>query len=216
MTLFSFFEKIEQSKRGRAGIEPATSRTRSENHTTRPTAHAQGKHLRWLVPLCTVCICSERMLRLGTKPPWPNGQGAPLLRVRLWVRVPLGVIVRPFFATIEPSAKKNTPCGTQTHNLQIRSLTRYSVAPTGRNTYGPRFDAGPFGAQTFEEAKHKNKTAPGGTRTPDPGLIRPMLYQTEFPERMLAHARDRTKDLQFFSLTLSQLSYMGVHSARTK
>ena len=28
--------------------------------------------------------------------------------------------------------KKVTPCGTQTHNLQIRSLTRYSIAPTGR------------------------------------------------------------------------------------
>ena len=40
-----------------------------------------------------------------------------------------------------------------------------------------------------------------------------MLYQTELPEQMRAHARDRTKDLQIFSLTLSQLSYMGVHSA---
>ena len=29
----------------------------------------------------------------------------------------------------------------------------------------------------------KNKNAPGGTRTPDPGLIGPMLYQTELPER---------------------------------
>ena len=57
----------------------------------------------------------------------------------------------------------------------------------------------------------KKSNAPGGTRTPDPGLIRPMLYQTELPER--AHARDRTKDLQIFSLTLSQLSYMGIHSA---
>ena len=57
------------------------------------------------------------------------------------------------------------------------------------------------------------KNAPGGTRTPDPGLLRPMLYQTELPEQMRAHARDRTKDLQIFSLTLSQLSYMGVQSA---
>ncbi len=40
-----------------------------------------------------------------------------------------------------------------------------------------------------------------------------MLYQTELPERMRAHARDRTKDLQIFSLTLSQLSYMGEQSA---
>ena len=40
-----------------------------------------------------------------------------------------------------------------------------------------------------------------------------MLYQTELPEQMRAHARDRTKDLQIFSLTLSQLSYMGEQSA---
>ena len=26
---------------------------------------------------------------------------------------------------------KSTPCGIQTRNLQIRSLTRYSIAPTG-------------------------------------------------------------------------------------
>ena len=39
-----------------------------------------------------------------------------------------------------------------------------------------------------------------------------MLYQTELPEQMRAHAGGRTKDLQIFSLTLSQLSYMGMHS----
>ena len=36
-----------------------------------------------------------------------------------------------------------------------------------------------------------------------------MLHQTELPEQVRAHARDRTKDLQVFSLTLSQLSYRG-------
>ena len=76
---------------------------------------------------------AELLCQLNIKPPWPNGQGAPLLRVRLWVRVPLGVLKHFFF---QPSRnhlrqKNNTPCGTQTHNLQIRSLTRCSVAPTG-------------------------------------------------------------------------------------
>ena len=37
----AFFGKVKNQKRGRAGIEPATSRTRSENHTSRPTAHTQ-------------------------------------------------------------------------------------------------------------------------------------------------------------------------------
>merc|ERR1711891_128232 len=59
------------------------------------------------------------------------------------------------------------------------------------------------------EAK-KQLYAPGGTRTPDPGLIRPMLYQLSY-QSCAAHARDRTKNLQIFSLTLSQLGYMGVH-----
>ena len=83
---------------------------------------------------------AELLCQLNIKPPWPNGQGAPLLRVRLWVRVPLGVLKHFFF---QPSRnhlrqKNNTPCGTQTHNLQIRSLTRCSVAPTGPVCFGPR------------------------------------------------------------------------------
>ncbi len=103
-----------------------------------------------------------------------------------------------------------TPCGIQTHNLQIRSLTRCSVAPTGQGK-GQKQAVGFYGFffSCADATKKNGKNAPGGTRTPDPGLIRPMLYQTELPERMRAHARDRTKDLQIFSLTLSQLSYIG-------
>ena len=42
-----------EKQRGRAGIEPATSRTRSENHTTRPTALDKSVALPWLmVILC--------------------------------------------------------------------------------------------------------------------------------------------------------------------
>ena len=37
-------QQEQNGVRGRAGIEPATSRTRSENHTTRPTALAIQTH----------------------------------------------------------------------------------------------------------------------------------------------------------------------------
>ena len=36
------YKKGGHKKGGRAGIEPATSRTRSENHTSRPTAHVRN------------------------------------------------------------------------------------------------------------------------------------------------------------------------------
>ena len=43
------------------------------------------------------------------KPPWPNGQGAPLLRVRLWVRVPLGVAKKYFFSRGPKTGQKYYP-----------------------------------------------------------------------------------------------------------
>ena len=56
----------------------------------------------------------------------------------------------------------DTPSGTRTRNLQIRSLTRYPITPWGQieNTH-----------------KHQNTDALYGARTRDLWLIRPMLYQ---------------------------------------
>ena len=112
---------------------------------------------------------------------------------------PTGGGEKIFFSTAGPKrAKSTTPCGIQTHNLQIRSLTRCSVAPTGQplgQTSVPAlgfhffFCLAPTARRcAAHNAPDKNKIkndgayAPGGTRTPDPGLIRPMLYQTELPE----------------------------------
>merc|ERR1712073_140935 len=73
--------------------------------------------------------------------------------------------------------------------------TRCSIAPTGQplsQTSVPAlvffffFDiaaaARRFGTTKQSKNKNNGAYAPGGTRTPDPGLIRPMLYQIELPE----------------------------------
>ena len=39
-----FIKRFRGGKRGRAGIEPATSPTRRENHTSRPTAHWEASN----------------------------------------------------------------------------------------------------------------------------------------------------------------------------
>ena len=49
-----------------------------------------------------------------------------------------------------------------------------------------------------------------GLEPPTLGLLDPCSTKLSY-QSCAAHARDRTKDLQIFSLTLSQLSYMGVH-----
>ena len=52
-----------------------------------------------------------------------------------------------------------------------------------------------------------------GLEPPTLGLLDPCSTKLSYQSLYSAHARDRTKDLQIFSLTLSQLSYMGVQSA---
>ena len=47
-----------------------------------------------------------------------------------------------------------------------------------------------------------------GLEPPTLGLLDPCSTKLSY-QSCAAHARDRTKDLQIFSLTLSQLSYMG-------
>ena len=47
-----------------------------------------------------------------------------------------------------------------------------------------------------------------GLEPPTLGLLDPCSTKLSF-QSCAAHARDRTKDLQIFSLTLSQLSYNG-------
>ena len=49
-----------------------------------------------------------------------------------------------------------------------------------------------------------------GLEPPTLGLLDPCSTKLSY-QSYAAHARDRTKDLQIFSLTLSQLSYMGEH-----
>ena len=51
-----------------------------------------------------------------------------------------------------------------------------------------------------------------GLEPPTLGLLDPCSTKLSY-QSCAAHARDRIKDLQIFSLTLSQLSYMGVHRA---
>ena len=47
-----------------------------------------------------------------------------------------------------------------------------------------------------------------GLEPPTLGLLDPCSTKLSY-QSCAAHARDRTKDLQIFSLTLSQLSYSG-------
>ena len=107
-------------------------------------------------------------------PPWPNGQGAPLLRVRLWVRVPLGVtkifcVFKFYFC--RGKTKITTPCGIQTHNLQIRSLTRCSIAPTGQAVGSE--ETAPFRLCAFLSQKKVKSMLQEGLEPPTLGLLDP-------------------------------------------
>ena len=171
----------------RARVEPMPSSTWIENHTIKPTADKRSMPLLWFRARLVGRSLAELLCQLNIKPPWPNGQGAPLLRVRLWVRVPLGVLKHFFF---QPSRnhlrqKNNTPCGTQTHNLQIRSLTRCSIAPTGPVWKGPRANKDHFifvGDTTNQPMK---KMLQEGLEPPTLGLLDPCSTKLSYQSSTL-------------------------------
>ena len=75
-----------------------------------------------------------------------------LINITLWA---------PVHAHERRKKKKiHTPCGTQTRNLQIRSLTRYSIAPTG---LVPDRIGLPEGELVKIKAKQKIISGPAGT-----------------------------------------------------
>ena len=64
------------------------------------------------------------------------------------------------------------------------------------------------GPMIEKNKKKKTKMLQEGLEPPTLGLLDPCSTKLSY-QSGAAHARDRTKDLQIFSLTLSQLSYMG-------
>ena len=100
--------------RGRAGIEPATSRTRSENHTSRPTARVASIEVRTRDLLLTRQMLCQLSYRGG------------VIMYRGAKTFP-----EPFCGALRARDKKKlltlTPDGIRTRNPQIRSLMRYPL-----------------------------------------------------------------------------------------
>ena len=93
-------------KRGRAGIEPATSPTRRENHTSRPTALQASNEDRTRDLLLTRQMLCQLSYR---------GEGRAPNRVASAQQM------------INNKNKKSILDGIRTRNPQIRSLVRYPL-----------------------------------------------------------------------------------------
>ena len=139
------------------GIEPTTSPTLKENHTTRPMART-----------VTPCLQFDNLF-------FQKGQKA----------------TRKKGATgIEPvTAGSAIPCSTA--ELCAQSFNSNIVDP---------YDSLPIPAviRFFTERKKKKwLSAPEGTRTPDPGLIRPMLYQLSYQSDITPVTKNRIVQLSW-------------------
>ena len=102
--------KKTTTKRGRAGIEPATSPTRRENHTSRPTALGQASNEDRTRDL----LLTRQMLCQ--------------LSYRGDLKTPCSVLQRPRSQHNVPKSPKECILdGIRTRNPQIRSLVRYPL-----------------------------------------------------------------------------------------
>ena len=118
-------------KRGQGGLEPPTSRTRSENHTSRPLA------LR--------CMGEDPIRRRYATAPIENnlvratiatGQSKPKTNIlRPGIEPGTYCVLGSRHNQLDHRSFKSILGGTRTHNLEIRSLTPY---PLGHEDTGMR------------------------------------------------------------------------------